>query len=354
MTRAPMTKHISSNAFLGTRQLTASREDHLTEFFAAALQLCPGFALDYAKLALWGIAPAGGWKGNPFKMVETQVAYSDDRCRPDMRITLADNRVVLCEHKIDADQVLGTGDDPKKQLARYLDLARKDSQICGLVYVRSSSKTPDSGVLDHNLFLRPKAPKGALRDHLLWRDFYPILKKNSGHLFVRWLLDGFEHIGFTPPPDSIPDLEAADPEERGRNRREFAKLWDGTRAKLIENGWRVTPGGVIQLYLQNNARSAADLVIVSPLARSQRFWVRIRPRKGYLDEIEGAVTKAVADHPAGPTVERITLKPVKGVQEQIQVVSSLWCVLEGAVGSAAIERRLHDFVVQVVRAIPGG
>ena len=88
-----MSMHVSSNAFLGTRQLTASREDHLTEFFAAALQLCPEFALDYARLALWEIAPAGGWKGNPFKMVETQVAYSDDRCRPDMRITLADNRV---------------------------------------------------------------------------------------------------------------------------------------------------------------------------------------------------------------------------------------------------------------------
>jgi hypothetical protein len=348
-----MSVHMASNAFLGTRRLTTSREDHLTEFFAAALQLCPDFALDYAKLALWKVAPAGGWKSNPFKRVETQVAYPDKRCRPDMRLTLSDNRVVLCEHKIDADQVLGTGDDPQNQLTRYLNLAAVDSRICGLVYVRSSWKSPDAEVLDHPLYLRPEAPKGAFRDHLLWRDFYPLLKKNSGHLFVRWLQEGFEDLGFTPPPEAIPDLEAADEDERRSNRHEFAKLWSTTRVALVDGGWNVGAGSVIQLYLKNNARSAADLVIVSPLARSQRFWIRIRPGKAsMLNEMEGAVTRAVADHPASPTVERITLKQVKGVQEQVQVASSLWCVLEGAVGSAAIERRLHDFVVPVTRAIP--
>jgi hypothetical protein len=41
-----------------------------------------------------------------------------------------------------------------------------------------------------------------------------------------------------------------------------------------------------------------------------------------------------------------------GVQEQVQVVSSLACVLKGASNTAEVERRLHDFVVPVVRAIP--
>lgn len=344
---------MDSNAFLGTRRLTSSREDHLTEFFAAALQLCPEFALDYAKLALWKVAPADGWGPNPFTKIETQVEYRGTRCCPDMRLTLADGRVVLCEHKIDADQTVGSGEDPKQQLIRYLNLTTVDSRICGLMYVRSSWKSPSVDVRRHAQYLHPKRRGGAFQDHFLWRDFYPILKKHSGNLFIRWLQDGFEHLGFTPPPRNIPAIDAADPEQRHKNRQEFAKLWSSTRVALVKCGWRVHPGSVIELYLKDNARSAADLVIVSPVSGSQRFYIRIRPRQGgLLDAIGSAVTAAVADHPAKPTVERITLKPVSGVPEQVQVVSSLACVLEGAKDTAEVERRLHDLVVPAVRAIP--
>jgi len=59
------------NLFLSTRATTDAREDHLTEFFAAALHLFPQTRNAFFDLALAPFCHARGWTSVEITSIET-------------------------------------------------------------------------------------------------------------------------------------------------------------------------------------------------------------------------------------------------------------------------------------------
>lgn len=241
------------NLFWSTRALTSAREDHLSEFFAAALDVSLSFRESYFNLVLAIYAKTKDWGCVQIEGVQTQVSFEGTTCCPDMILRLSNGKTIACEHKLDAIETLGPELNQKAQLERYLDLP-----IEGLVYVRTSWKPPSAKVVTHPKYIHP-----AQREHFLWRDFYPILRQGQ-HVVIDWLREAFERLGFTPPHPSIGEMSGPDDEMNRRNRQNFAKLWGRTRSRAHSLGWKVTSGSIVELYLTNNHSSLASWVFISP------------------------------------------------------------------------------------------
>ncbi len=135
------------NPYTATRPFCIGREeDHLTEFWAAALDACPAFREAYARFLLAEPAKRRpGWEDLAILAVRTQVAFQDNI--PDLLLLLGgrDGRrlQVAVEHKIFAKESRRTRAVSAKedatseeevvgQLARYLAIPGID----GVAYVR--------------------------------------------------------------------------------------------------------------------------------------------------------------------------------------------------------------------------
>ena len=319
------------NLFTSTQRMAAgSIENHLTEFFAAALILSDSFRRGFAKILLTKPSFA------PITKVETQVHYPHGCC-PDMRLTLDDGRVILCENKIEAIETQARDSD-KGQLERYLDLP-----VDGVAFIRGSWKPPTRKVLNHPKYIKPAA-----REHFLWRDFYRLLL--GGDVFLGWLRQGFEGMGFTPPLSSIGDLNDPDREKKLANQREFAKLWIPTRSSLRQMGWRSHPGSRIELYLYNRSGQWSQRIFVSPYL-AERFLIRITPRRGHLSEVLEAAKNVSASLSSQPTVEVHKIKRAEGRIEVVDIQTSLFNVLRGASEPDKMEKALYRFVMAFVKEI---
>jgi len=90
------------NLFWSTRALTTAREDHLTEFFATALDVSPSFRDSYFNLVLSNYARTKGWGCPKIDGVQTQVSFEATTCCPDMILELSNGKTIACEHKLDA------------------------------------------------------------------------------------------------------------------------------------------------------------------------------------------------------------------------------------------------------------
>jgi hypothetical protein len=328
------------NLFLSTRLLTQQREDHLTEFLAATLDLYPRFAQNYIDFVLGDYARKKKWSKPRLAKVETQVQYPG--CVPDMRLTLKDGHVIVCEHKLEAIETISSADEEEsiqtKQLERYLNL-----NIDGLVFVRASWKSPSKWVLHHPIYVKPSN-----REHFLWRDFYPILQRRKGK-FIRWMRDGFRQLGFTPPHPQIGDLLDPDLEKRKANQRNFAKLWSGVRRSARSLGWKIERGSIVQLYLKNNPKSRAEMVFISP-SKAERFLISITPRKSpkkILENVESITQKL---HPE-LEVKHTKTRRKEGSVEVIHVISTLQSVLGNAKTTEQMENALFDFVVPILEIV---
>jgi len=169
---------------------------------------------------------------------------------------LEDGKHVACEHKIDAGETLGTAEDEGRgQLDRYRELP-----VHAIAYVRADSKDVDDVILRDERYIRPKSPA----IHFRWRDFYPAFEAASTDL-ASDLKQAFFKMGYTPPHAHVGELSYLDDPEAREKRREFAKLWDGTRAIAKEFGWKVGSGSQCQLYFTDRPVSAAKQVLVDPI-----------------------------------------------------------------------------------------
>jgi hypothetical protein len=214
------------NLFLSTRKLAkGAKEDHLTEFFAAALDIDEPFREAYASMVIAPFAEKWGWAEPRIRNVETQKKFEGHNSCPDMALTLTDGNVIICEHKLEANETLAPASpetdklvadalkQDESQLWRYLKLP-----IDGLVFVRESPKPPAQKVLEHDKYVLPSKGK-----HFLWRDFYDSLAHGKSQPCI-WLRDGFEKLGYTPPLPFVGDLSESDKQYN------FAKLWTQTRS----------------------------------------------------------------------------------------------------------------------------
>jgi len=325
------------NLFWSTRKLTASREDHLTEFLAAALDVSKTFRHAYANLIL------GGWENaSTFPHIDdiaTQVSFAGTTCCPDMILTLSDGRTIACEHKLDALETMGPEKDPRSQLIRYLDLP-----VDGVVYVRTSWKPPVLEVLYHPKYIHPKG-----REHFLWRDFYAILSCDS-HAVLKWLREGFERLGFTPPHPSVGDMSGPDDDTR-ENRKNFAKLWQRTRSIAHTLGWKVSTGSIVELYLTDNTSSLASWIFISP-AKFDRFLFRVTPLPGKLKSVRDRLSDACEASLIRTDIAHHEVERKEGKEEVIDITTSLREILgTEKVSPEEIEARLSNFVEPLLRSM---
>jgi len=327
------------NLFWSTRALTQEREDHLTEFIAAALELSTPFREAYLSLLLSGCNHKN-LAGNSIERVETQVAFPGTTCCPDMVLHLSNGDMIVCEHKLDAVETLGPSGDPRGQLKRYLDLP-----IQGLGYFRTCWKPPDRVVLDDQKYIRP-----ASREHFLWRDLYPLLE-DSNDPFLAWMREGFERLGFTPPHPSVGEMSGPDTDVNRRNRKNFAKLWGATRSLARGLGWKVKADSIVELYLSDNASSIAAWIFISP-AKADRFLIRVTPRNDNLDTVAENLRIAAAGMADAIEVSQHSVRRKEGQVGVVDVITTLSDVLgSDPVTTDGMERRLCDFVEPFLRAI---
>lgn len=329
------------NLFLSTRAFVESKEDHLTEFFAAALENVEGFRSEYFGAVLAPFASRNGWADASITGVETQAGFPGSRCRPDMLLRLSGGQVIVCEHKLDAFETKGPEEDPRAQLERYLELP-----IDGLVYVRSSLRSPGETVMNHARYVRPA--QGA---HFLWRDFYTLLAPDR-HVLLDWLREGFETLGFTPPHPSVGALTLR-PVDLGEKKEmlNFAKLWDPTVAMAQALGWRVGRGSIVELYLRENQRALAPEVFISPKDPA-RFLIRITPGQGNLERVLASVKAAVQALPQEVSVSERRVPRARGHVEVVEVRTTQARVLGAERDSVEVlERRLLGFVGPVLKAL---
>lgn len=238
------------NPFWGTRKLTTQREDHLTEFFAALLSSDSTFRQKYEEQVLSAYADKAGWGGCSIAKVETQVSYEGTNCCPDMRITLQNDQIVICEHKIEAVDTMGAEVDPRPQLTRYLGLP-----IDGLVYIRASWKPMDQSILSDSKYIGPSdRPRG----HFLWSDFFPAMQASSSPL-AHWMRDAFKRLGFTPAHPSIGDLSPSSPDYAAQ-RENFFKLVEPIRSYAHGLGWVPVKGTMADIWLQGSPQPAVHTI----------------------------------------------------------------------------------------------
>jgi len=306
-----------------------SVEDHLTEFIAASLTLSHSFRDGFAEILLANCPFA------PITAVETQVNYPHGCC-PDMRLTLSDGRVILCENKIEAVETPGK-DPTRGQLERYLELP-----VDGVAYIRGSWKPPAPKVLDHLKYIKP-----VNREHFLWRDFYTLLQ---GDVFLEWLRQGFEGMGYTPPLSSIGDLSDPNRDKKLANQKEFAKLWLLTRSNLKQMGWRTQTGSRIELYLYNDSSNMSQQIFISPYL-AERFLVRVTPRPGRLRDVFDALKPVSTSMSVQPTVEVHRIMRKNGLTEVVDIQTSLFNVLRSASTAEEMEQALWSFVSAFLKKI---
>ena len=325
------------NLFWSTRNLTTSREDHLTEFLAAALDVSEPFRRAYADLIIGGGAEEG--TSPHIDDFTTQVSFAGTTCCPDMILTLSDGRTIACEHKLDALETMGPEKDPRSQLIRYLDLP-----VDGLVYVRASWKPPVAEVLTHPKYIHPED-----REHLLWRDFYPILSSDR-HAVLDWLREGFERLGFTPPHPSVGDMSGPDGDSI-ENRKNFAKLWQRTRSVANTLGWKVSSGSIVELYLTDSISSLASWIFISP-AKFDRFLFRVTPLTGKLSSVIDRLSEACAASSVRTDIVPREVNRKEGKEQVVDITTSLREILgTEELTPEEIEVRLSNFVEPFLRII---
>lgn len=291
------------NLFLRTRSLTPNREDHLTEFLAAALDADQAFRGAYERTLLDPVAETREWTSTRINRVRTQVWFPEVRGQPDLVLEIDGGRTVLCEHKLDASEtelISSVDAETLGQLERYLRL-----DVDGVAYFRSSWNPPSEEVLVHPRYV---APSG--REHFLWEDLYEPLLEGT-HDLVAWLREGFESLGFTPPHGTLGRLHGEDSEYVRANRRNFAKLWEKTRSECRRLGWKVDTGAVCELYLRGHESAPVSLIYVSPLHnRARVLLIRVAPVDADdLENIEGRISDLTPSLPVRPEVEVVTTRP---------------------------------------------
>jgi hypothetical protein len=336
------------NLFLNTRGLTERKEDHLTEFVAACLLSDPGFASAFLTRLLWSRVRAGEWKAPSIRELKTQYTCTDGQgqtCRPDLVLWVkceAGEKVLACEHKIDAPE----GQDPEDsesstQLRQYLSVSEFDA----LVYIRADWANVAKDVRRH-----PKYLASATDAHFLWRDLYPALLNQAGHL-TRWLREGFERLGFTPPPPGLPEVSFR--EEHRENRETFAKFWAATRNMVRALGWRhIGAASQSDVVLRDNPGATAERVWISPLpCNGARLRVRITCRPPVpAAAMKEHMLEALAGSRWGHDVDcevRTALRSA-GHVDVLDVEVALRRLLDDTAGATEIELRLKEYLETIL------
>lgn len=336
------------NLFHTTRRLTHQKEDHLTEFIAALLMTSDSFRSGYEALVLKRWFKERGKAGGRIIDVDTQYALQGRGGVVDMLLHLSSGLKVICEHKLDALESSADELGERDQLWKYLQAPDAD----GVVYFRSDWKAVQARVKDDD---KGKYIHPAEGEHFLWRDLYGLLEKDQTPL-GKWIREGFETMGFTPPHPSIGEMTGPDSAENRKNRHNFAKLWSATRSAARDLGWaKIERGSIAELYLSTNPQATCSQVFLSPI-KSTRFLLRVTPNKGQDAIVKDALTAATRDLPGNVEVDERTVTRKEGGKTTKANVLDITTTLPKILGEEAasvdvLERRLAGFVVPILSAL---
>jgi hypothetical protein len=298
--------------------------------------------VEFSDLILGEYANQKGWGQPVIKQVETQVSYPGTNCSPDMRFTLEDGHIILCENKIEALETQGSSADPRGQLLRYLDLPAD-----GLVYIRATpSHSLAKEVAEHPRFVTRNG------HHFLWRDIYPLLQGNRNPL-IAMVCQGFEVMGFVLPLPAVGTLSGFNSTEDEKNRGAFKELWSLAADYGLQRGWRVETNKNAELYYTTDAASPARQVFVSP-SQAERFLIRLTLRDGVKPEkirdlIDAVVTKVPFE--TSSYVRDYVTKGEKVKQNVIDITSSLSNVIGNTEDRGEIQRLLLGYVKGFVELV---
>ena len=250
-----------------------------------------------------------------------------------MVLTLSDGRKIVCEHKLDAIETMGPEQDRREQLIRYLDLP-----VEGVLYIRSTWKPPKIEVINHPKYISPLN-----REHFLWRDFYHLFDVEET-LYLQWLKEGFERLGFTPPHPSIGELNGPDSNTNKLNKRNFAKLWTSTRTFANDLGWTVRTGDIVDLYMWGGPSRFALKFYIFP-KKFDRFLIRVTPRKGNLNATVNAMRIACETQRIPAEVQAVQVQRANGKICVVDISTSLFAILGKEPQTAEeMERKLFTYV----------
>ncbi|EJG0988139.1 hypothetical protein C4G66_RS14565 [Vibrio parahaemolyticus] len=310
--------------FINTQKLTVAKEDHLTEFFAAALRFSERFNRAFVRLIF------GDQDSRLISKVETQVIYPG--CRPDMRLILSDGSIVLCENKLDAAETIGNVESGNLfQLERYLQLP-----VDHVIYIRSELLPPSYQVMSHPKYLSPIE-----KPHYLWRDIYPLLCEDSNPI-AKELRGGFKSMGFVPAHPVIGDLTRNAPRAQREN---FSKFWMLTTTAAIQQGWKVAIGDVVERYFYHETAELAREVFVSPI-NPTRFLIRYTPQKSQCDALLSALDTVKSEAEAVVVVTKKTVSRASGLVTVIDVETPMNNVLPDQLKTVEqIESKLKAYVL---------
>ena len=334
---------VGTNLFWWTRHRIEEREDHLTEFFVAALRACPSFRAEYYRLVIAPFAQAQGWTASSIATIETQRSFAGTDCCVDVLFHLTDGKRIVCEHKLDAAETPGPECNPMPQLERYLALP-----VDGVIYVRSSYKPPNEQVMSHPKYVHPSD-----RSHFIWRDFYSMLSAEE-HILLTWLRDGFDLLDFAPPHPTVGEMSGSDKAVNQANRQNFAKMWSRARNHAASLGWIVTTGSIVELYMSGNPSSIASSIFISP-AKADRFLFRVTPHNATLELAKAALKQAADSLPMRTELDIYDLRRTGGMEAVIDVATSLHEILGAApLCTEEIETRLMAFTSPLLDSLQIG
>lgn len=276
-------------AWQETRPLTPADEDLLTDALGEALETDVAFRGAYEEVLL---APLSTGNRPRITSVRSQVHFPDHGSRPDLLLGLDDGRRMACEHKIKAPETVGSGADGRvaKQLERYLGLPGVDA----VTYFRPTWREPLDAILAHPRYLHP-----AGHPHYLWRHLHDALRQGETDV-CRWLLEGFDLLGFTPPRPQVGPLRSQVDKEN------FGKLWDALVERLFAD-WRREHGTLSTLYLTPRMPSPIRYVFLDARVdggRSLRMRIRLNevPDGEWMATLRERVADVAGDLPAPASV----------------------------------------------------
>lgn len=357
------------NLYWRTAGNAKSRENHRTEFFAAAMRASERLRGLYSDLVLAAHARKLGWETPRITAdVDTQVGV--DSGTPDMILCLADGRVIAVEHKLDAAQTVSVALAPRSptpepalaeagsaglpaadtERERQLQLWRyaQRPEFDALVYVRRSIASVEDRVWLNEKYVRPAG--GYM--HFLWRDFYPLLAQAStDNILVDWLREGFELEGDVPVPAFFGEVDANNPKS--------FDYWSITKTSAKHRGWSVTDDHHIGLTMSKNSASLAKQIAVMPrVLGDDRFRIRVVPAQAEdIDSVTSRLRMALTRFGIESIPEMTQLKQVDETTRQrtsvaaLDVFTSLTALFGNLHEGVDIEQRLDELVMAVSDAL---
>lgn len=334
-----------SRFFVELIKRVSEKEDTFTECLAASLREDPDLARRFL-LKLCGDRLDGVDVRAAAIDVATQCSFlaSADvpACCVDLVLTLGDTTRIGVENKLFA----GEGRDQagnRDQLRNYLRLS-----LSRIAYIRAQEADVADEVRHNARYLTPVE-----RQHFLWSDFYLDVEACApqGSLLTRALLELFLHYGFEPAKREIGDLKHPDKTVAEANRKNFAKLWEITKAELSKMGWkRIGPGSIAELYIDEGSSERIKKAWIDPTWARGLLRVRLTPHAGKEGKVEEALQVAALPHRDDVEIQRGRAAGRVRDPEYVQVTISLRKLLGETTDVGAMKKLLAEFVSETFRA----